>query len=158
MNLIELIGALRQLRLSGMAGTLETRLLQAQSEAMAPIDLISILVSDELSCRSERLLDRRHKQARFRDANKTLDTFDFQFNPKMNRALVFDLATAAFIGRREDGLFMGPPGSGKAIWPKPSDTPSSCKATACSINVASRDPRASATELHQKNVLVSPVC
>jgi hypothetical protein len=70
-------GALRQLRLSGMAGTLETRLLQAQSEAMATIDLISILVSDELSCRSQRLLDRRHKQARFRDANKTLDTFDF---------------------------------------------------------------------------------
>ena len=114
MNLIELNGALRQLRLSGMAGTLETRLLQAQSDAMAPIDLISILVSDELSCRSERLLERRHKQACFRDTNKTLDTFDFQFNPKMNRALVFDLATAAFIGRREDGLFIGPPGSGKS--------------------------------------------
>jgi DNA replication protein DnaC/transposase len=114
MNLIELNGAMRQLRLSGMAGALETRLLQAQSEAMAPIDLISILVSDELSCRSERLLERRHKQARFRDVNKTLDTFDFQFNPKMNRALVFDLATAAFIGRREDGLFIGPPGSGKS--------------------------------------------
>ena len=57
---------------------------------MAPIDLISILVSDELRCRSQRLLERRHKQARFRDANKTLDNFDFQFNPKMNRALVFD--------------------------------------------------------------------
>ena len=102
MNLIELNGALRQLRLSGIAGVLETRLLQAQSEAMAPIDLISILVSDELSCRSQRLLERRRKQARFRDANKTLDNFDFQFNPKMNRALVFDMATAAFIGRRED--------------------------------------------------------
>jgi DNA replication protein DnaC len=109
MNLIELNGALRQLRLSGMAGSLETRLLQAQTEAMAHIDLISILVSDELSCRSERLLERRNKQASFRDANKTLDTFDFQFNPKMNRALVFDLATAAFVGRREDGLFIGPP-------------------------------------------------
>jgi DNA replication protein DnaC len=114
MNLIELNGALRQLRLSGMAGTLETRLLQAQTEAMAPIDLISILVSDELSCRSERLLERRHKQACFRDTNKTLDTFDFQFNPKMNRALIFDLATAAFVGRREDGLFSGPPGTGKS--------------------------------------------
>ena len=114
MNLIELNGALRQLRLSGIAGVLETRLLQAQSEAMAPIDLISILVSDELSCRSQRLLERRRKQARFRDANKTLDNFDFQFNPKMNRALVFDMATAAFIGRREDGLFIGPPGSGKS--------------------------------------------
>ena len=80
---------------------------------MAPIDLISILVSDELACRSKRLLERRHKQAQFRDPNKLLDNFDFQFNPKMNRGLVFDLATAAWIGRREDALFLGPadPGS-----------------------------------------------
>ena len=37
---------------------------------MAPIDLISILVSDELACRSKRLLERRHKQAQFRDAKQ----------------------------------------------------------------------------------------
>ena len=48
MNLIELDRALRQLRMSGMANTLETRLLQAQTDAMAPIDLVSMLVSDEL--------------------------------------------------------------------------------------------------------------
>ena len=108
MNLIELNRSLVQLRLSGMAAVLETRLLQAQAEAMAPIDLISILVSDELARRSQRLLERRHKQAQFRDANKELDNFDFQFNPKMNRSLVFDLATAAWIGRREDALFLGP--------------------------------------------------
>ena len=114
MNLIELNRSLVQLRLSGMAAVLETRLLQAQSEAMAPIDLISILVSDELACRSKRLLERRHKQAQFRDPNKQLDNFDFQFNPKMNRSLVFDLATAAWIGRREDALFLGPAGSGKS--------------------------------------------
>ena len=108
MNLIQPNRSLVQLRLSGMAAVLETRLLQAQAEAMAPIDLISILVSDELACRSKRLLDRRHKQAKFRDANKQLDNFDFQFNPKMNRSLVFDLATAGWIGRREDALFLGP--------------------------------------------------
>jgi DNA replication protein DnaC len=109
MNLIELNRSLVQLRLSGMAAVMETRLLQAQSENMAPIDLISILVSDELACRSKRLLERRHKQAQFRDANKLLDKFDFQFNPKMNRSLVFDLATAGWVGRREDALFLGPP-------------------------------------------------
>jgi len=114
MNLIELNRSLVQLRLSGMAAVLETRLLQTQAEAMAPIDLISILVSDELACRSRRLLERRHKQAQFRDANKHLDNFDFQFNPKMNRSLVFDLATAAWIGKREDALFLGPAGSGKS--------------------------------------------
>jgi DNA replication protein DnaC len=114
MNLIELNRALKQLRLGGIAAVLETRLRQAQAEAMAPIDLISCLVSDELTRRGERLLERRRKQAEFRDPQKTLDSFDFSFNKKMNRSLVFDLATGAFIGRHEDGLFLGPPGTGKS--------------------------------------------
>ena len=114
MNLIELQRALGQLRLGGMATVLETRLRQAQAEAMAPIDLISCLVGDELTRRSDRLLERRRKQAAFRDTHRTLDNFDFTFNPKMNRSLVFDLATCAFIGRREDALFLGPGGTGKS--------------------------------------------
>jgi len=97
-----------------MAVVLETRLHQAQAETMAPIDLISCLVTDELTRRSERLLERRRKQAAFRDPNKTLDNFDWSFNPKMNRSLVFDLATCTFIGRREDALFLGPGGTGKS--------------------------------------------
>ena len=113
MNPIELNRALHQLRLGGMVATLETRLQQAQADGLAPIDLISTLVSDELACRSKRLLDRRHKQAQFRDNDKRLDNFDFQFNPKMNRALVFNLATAAWVGKREDSLFLGPSGTGK---------------------------------------------
>src|SRR6202140_1720948 len=114
MNLIELGHALRQLRLGGMAAGLEIRLQQAQAEAMAPIDLLSSLVSDELTRRSDRLLERRRKQAGFRDPNKTLDNFDFTFNPKMNRSLIFDLATGSFIGKREDALFLGPGGAGKS--------------------------------------------
>jgi DNA replication protein DnaC len=114
MNLIELSRALRQLRLGGIAAVLQTRLHQAQAEPMAPIDFLSCLVSDELTRRSERLLERRRKQAQFRDPQKTLDNFDFNFNKKMNRSLVFDLATAAFIARHEDALFLGPPGTGKS--------------------------------------------
>ncbi len=114
MNMIELNHALRQLRLGGMAAVLETRLQQAQTEGMAPIDLISCLVSDELTRRGDRLLERRRKQAGFRDPHKTLDNFDFGFNKKMNRSLVFDLATGAFITRREDALLLGPPGTGKS--------------------------------------------
>jgi DNA replication protein DnaC len=114
MNLIELQRSLRQLRLGGMAAVLETRLRQAQAEPMAPIDLLATLVSDELTRRSDRLLERRRKLAAFRDPNKTLDNFDFTFNPKLNRSLVFDLATGAFIDRREDALFLGPGGTGKS--------------------------------------------
>jgi DNA replication protein DnaC len=113
-NLIELNRALRQLRLGGIAAVLETRLHQAQAEPMAPIDFLSCLVSDELTRRSERLLERHRKQAEFRDPQKTLDNFDFNFNKKMNRSLIFDLATARFIERHEDGLFLGPPGTGKS--------------------------------------------
>ena len=114
MNLIELQRSLRQLRLSGMASVLETRLRQAQAEPMAPIDLLSILIADELTRRSDRLLQRRRKYAAFRDPDKTLDNFDFTFNPKMNRSLVFDLAACGFIDRREDALFLGPGGTGKS--------------------------------------------
>jgi DNA replication protein DnaC len=114
MNLVELDGALRKLRLSGMATTLEARLRQAQSEKQAPIDLVSALVGDELVRRQDRLITRRIQQARFRDAERSLDTFDLDFNKKMNRALIHDLATARFVAQREDVLFLGPPGTGKS--------------------------------------------
>lgn len=114
MNLLELDHALRKLRLSGMAAVLEPRLRQAQSEKLAPIDLVSMLVADELQRRQDRLLERRHKQAGFRDPDRSLDTFDFDFNRKMNRALIHELATGRFIAQREDALLLGPPGTGKS--------------------------------------------
>jgi DNA replication protein DnaC len=114
MNTVEIDHALRKLRLSGMADVLETRLRQAQTEKLAPIDFISALVSDELLRRQDRLFERRTKQARFRDSDRSLDTFDFDFNRKMSRALVYELATARFVVQREDVLFLGPPGSGKS--------------------------------------------
>jgi hypothetical protein len=132
-NLMELDRALRQLRLGGMAAVLETRLRQAQAESMPPIDLISCLVSDELTRRRDRLLERRRKQAQFRDPQKTLDNFDFSFNPKMNRSLVFDLATGAFIARHDDALFSVHPAVARVTWHRPLDRPSFSRAIACSI-------------------------
>jgi DNA replication protein DnaC len=114
MNLVELDRALRQLRLGGMATVLENRLLQAQTEHMAPIDLISVLVSDELRRRADRLLERRTKLATFRESERTLDNFDFDFNRKMNRRLIYELAAGHFVAKHEDALFLGPPGTGKS--------------------------------------------
>jgi len=114
MNLVELDHALRKLRLSGMAAVLDARLRQAQIEKLAPIDLVSTLVADELLRRQDRLLERRHTQAGFRDSDRSLDTFDFDFNKKMNRAMLHELATARFVGKREDVLLLGPPGTGKS--------------------------------------------
>lgn len=114
MNVIELQRALRQLRCSGIAAGLEARLLEAQAEKLAPIDVLSRLVQDELVRRQDRLLERRVKQAGFRDVGKRLDTFDFDFNKKMPRALVFELATARWVTQHDDALFLGPPGTGKS--------------------------------------------
>ena len=114
MNQIELDRALRKLRLSGMAATLETRVLEAQTSKLSVMDFLSTLVSDELERRQDRLLERRLKQARFRDRGKTLDGFDFDFNKKMDRKLAFTLATGRFVERGEDALLLGPPGTGKS--------------------------------------------
>jgi hypothetical protein len=68
-----------------MTAVLEKRLHQAQAEPMAPIDPLACPVSGELARRSDRLLERRRKQAGFRDPDKTLDNFDFSFSPKMRK-------------------------------------------------------------------------
>jgi DNA replication protein DnaC len=114
MNLLELDRALRTLRLSGMADVLDVRLRHAQAERLPPLDFLAILVTDELQRRQDRLLERRRAQARFRDPTRSLDTFDFSFNKKINRALVFELATGRFITQREDLVLIGPPGTGKS--------------------------------------------
>ena len=114
MNQIEIDHALRKLRLSGMASTLEIRLVEAQSAKLSPMDFLSTLVSDELQRRQDRLIERRIKQARFRDPEKSLDGFDFDFNKKMDSKLVFELATGHFLANGEDALFLGPPGTGKS--------------------------------------------
>jgi len=114
MNQTELDRSLRKLRLSGMAATLQTRVLQAQTEPLTHFDFLVSLVHDELNRRSDRLVERRVKQAGFRDHGRTLDNFDFTFNPKMDKKLIFDLASGRFLQQREDGLFVGPPGSGKS--------------------------------------------
>jgi DNA replication protein DnaC len=97
-----------------MAATLESRIVQAQADHWAPLDLIAALVQDELQRRQDRLLERRVKRAGFRDVGKTLDTFDFDFNRKLDRRLVFELAAGHFIAKHEDALFLGPPGTGKS--------------------------------------------
>jgi DNA replication protein DnaC len=72
------------------------------------------LVHDELNKRGDRLIERRIKRANFRDRGRTLDNFNFSFNPKMDKKLIFDLASGRFLTQHEDGLFLGPPGTGKS--------------------------------------------
>jgi DNA replication protein DnaC len=114
MNHTELTKALRKLGLSGMADCLEARLVQARADSLSPADFLSMLVTDELVRRQDRLIERRIKSARFRERDKTLDTFDFDFNKKIDRKLVCELATGRFVAQHEDCLMLGPPGTGKS--------------------------------------------
>ena len=114
MNTTEIDRALRRLRLSGMANTLSIRIIEAQSESMPHMDFLATLVHDELNRRRDRLIERRIKKAGLRDRDKSLDNFDFAFNAKMNRKLVFEMASCRFVAQREDALLLGPPGTGKS--------------------------------------------
>ena len=108
----EIDHALRQLRLSGMADSLTARAQHARADNLGPMDFLGVLLRDEMERRGDRLIDRRAKEADFRD-RKTLDTFNWSFN-KIDRALIFEFATARFVERHEDVLMMGNSGVGKS--------------------------------------------
>jgi DNA replication protein DnaC len=105
--------ALKQLRLSGLLESLEVRLQEAASHHLTHAEFLELVLQDELVVRSDRLLNRRVNAAGFREL-KTLDDFDWSFNPSLKKKQVFDLATARFIREHRDVLWLGPPGVGKS--------------------------------------------
>jgi DNA replication protein DnaC len=108
----ELDRALRSLRLGGMADKLGVRAQQAAASHLGSIDFLMLLVHDELECRRDRLVDRRCKEAGFRDV-KTLDTFNWSFNA-IDRMQIYELAAGQFIEQHEDVLMLGNSGVGKS--------------------------------------------
>jgi len=105
--------ALRKLRLSGMAQSLEVRLQEASGNHLNHAEFLELALQDELAVRNERLIDRRVKAAAFRDL-KTLEDFDWSFNPAVKKKQVYDLAAGRFIRENRDVLLLGPPGTGKS--------------------------------------------
>jgi DNA replication protein DnaC len=105
---------LRQLRLSGLAQTLDVRLQEAAGHNLSHAEFLELVLQDELVVRDERLVSRRVKAAAFREL-KALDEFDWSFNPSLPKKPVFDLATCRFIRDRRDVLLVGPPGTGKSF-------------------------------------------
>jgi len=108
-----LIDALKSLRLSGMAQSLDVRLLEARGHSLSHEEFLELILQDELHVRHERRIARRLKSATFRDL-KTLDDFDWRFNPSIKRKPIFDLAAGHLIRERKDVLLIGPPGVGKS--------------------------------------------
>jgi DNA replication protein DnaC len=104
---------LKQLRLSGLLESLDVRLHEAAGNSLTHTEFLELIFQDELAVRSDRQVQRRVKAAGFREL-KTLDGFDWSFNPSIKKKQVFDLATCRFLRETRDVLFLGPPGVGKS--------------------------------------------
>jgi len=113
MTLPEIERALKQLRLSGVRATLETRVLQAQSANQAFLETFSLILQDELDRRRSRLIDRRYQQSGL-DEKVTLAEFDWGFNPKLPKQACFELHTLKFVAQADNAIIIGPPGTGKS--------------------------------------------
>jgi DNA replication protein DnaC len=88
--------ALKQLRLSGMAQCLEVRLQEAAGNSLTHGEFLELVLPDELLVRKDRQMQRRLKAAQFREL-KTLEDFDWQFNPSIKKKLVYDLAGGRLV-------------------------------------------------------------
>jgi DNA replication protein DnaC len=108
-----LLTALKQLRLSGLVASLDVRLQEAAGHSLNYAEFLELILNDELAVRSERLVQRRVKVAAFREL-KTLEDFDWAFNPSIKKKQIYDLAAGRFIREARDVLWLGPPGVGKS--------------------------------------------
>ena len=98
--MIQLQTTLRQLRLSGLMQTLDVRLQEAAAGRLGHGEFLELIFQDELNVRHQRMLARRTKAADFR-ALKSLEDFDWQFNPSISRKQIFELAAAITCGKEK---------------------------------------------------------
>lgn len=105
--------ALKRLRLSGMLETLEGRNQQAIEEQWSYVEFLARLMQDEVERRGQKQLDLRLRRSGI-STSKTLESFDFNFNPSISRAQIRDLATCLFVQQHRNILLCGPTGTGKS--------------------------------------------
>jgi DNA replication protein DnaC len=104
---------LTRLKLSGVLETLPDRMQQAMSEKWPYSQFLDALVSDEVERRDQKQLSHRLSKSGL-DPQRTLETFDFTFNPRIHEPTLRELATGSFITRKENVFFAGPSGVGKS--------------------------------------------
>ena len=109
----DLAPMLKKLRMDGALQSLEARNRQAIESRMSYMDFLALLVSDEVARREQRHFETRLRRAAFR-SGKTIEQFDFHFNPSINTALVHDLMTCRFVHEKAPVLIVGPCGTGKS--------------------------------------------
>jgi len=113
MTLAEIDSVLKQLRLSGVRATLQTRLLESQAANLSFLETFSTILRDELDHRQSLLLQRRYQVSGL-DERVALNDFDWNFNPEIPRRTCFELHALKFITEGDSAVFCGPPGTGKS--------------------------------------------
>ncbi len=108
----QLTPRLKRLRLSGILQTLEVRHQQAIEGQWSYIEFLNRLLEDEVARREQKQLALRLRRASIASA-KTLETFDFAFNPGLNRQQILQIASCDFIRQHHNVLLCGPTGTGK---------------------------------------------
>jgi len=108
-----MIKKLNQLKFLGMANSIEERLKQAMEDKWSYSALIEALLTDEIEQRENKQLIKRLAKSHL-DATKTLETFDFSFNSKIQVSLIKELSTCAFIEKKQNIFILGPSGVGKS--------------------------------------------
>ena len=108
----QLIPFLKRLRLSGILETLEVRNQQAVDGRWTYVEFLARLLEDEVERRAQKQLALRIRRAAI-NTTKTLEGFDFNFNPSINRQQVLELATCTYIRQKRNTLICGPTGVGK---------------------------------------------
>jgi len=108
----QLIQQLRGLRMSGVLETLEARERQAIDGQWSYLEFLSRLLEDETERRAQKQLVQRVRRSAL-NTSKTLEGFDFQFNPALNRQQILQLATCEYVRQHRNLLICGPTGVGK---------------------------------------------
>jgi DNA replication protein DnaC len=104
---------LKKLRLSGVLQSLDVRVRQATEGELSHTEFLLRVLTDEVDRRDGKQVDLRLRRASFEHA-KTLEDFDFHFNPRLPKAKLVELATCGFVGKRENVALVGPTGTGKS--------------------------------------------
>jgi DNA replication protein DnaC len=108
----QLTTTLKQLKLSGLGRTLDLRLQEAGANRLTHLEFLELILQDEMNLRDQKRLESRTRIAEFKSL-KTLEDFDWRFNPSVSRKDIYELAAGHFVRKGTDVLFVGPPGVGK---------------------------------------------